>query len=286
MDFKDKKILLSPVIIIICFQIIYFLNIPKSKPHNINHLNDIYIINNENRIPIFAYHRIVPKKSKEEYFKNDQWVQSVDDFEKQMKFLSDNNFKTISMDQFYCWYKGDCIFDTKTVMITIDDGNSEDYYFIYPILKKYNLKATSFVVGSRIKSEEIKEYNPDKRSFLTKEMIEEIESGYPNFDIQSHTYNMHTKGKNNKGIMLSMAKSKIKNDFDLNGKGNYKYIASPYGEFNNAFIEEAKEHGYNMAFTFGPYDYAKKTDPQYAIPRIKMNGSSTVELMMSYLKCD
>ena len=36
-------------------------------------------------------------------------------------------------------------------MITIDDGYYEDYYLVLPIIKKYNFKVTSFVVGSRIK---------------------------------------------------------------------------------------------------------------------------------------
>ena len=35
-------------------------------------------------------------------------------------------------------------------MITIDDGDVETYYEMMPILKKYNLKATYFVIGEKV----------------------------------------------------------------------------------------------------------------------------------------
>ena len=35
-------------------------------------------------------------------------------------------------------------------MITFDDGQYEDYYLVYPIIKRYNMKSISFLIGNNI----------------------------------------------------------------------------------------------------------------------------------------
>lgn len=70
----------------------------------------------------------------------------------------------------------------KAAMISIDDGYRNNYDIAYPILKKHNVKATIFVVGSYMGKED---------RFLTWDMIREMsDSGL--VDIESHTYDMHS----------------------------------------------------------------------------------------------
>jgi len=75
-------------------------------------------------------------------------------------------------------------------MIIFEDGLYEDYYLAYPILKKYNLKATSFVVRSRIK-DIIEDYVENKTSFIGLDKIREIRKDYLNFEIQRHFYDLY-----------------------------------------------------------------------------------------------
>lgn len=70
----------------------------------------------------------------------------------------------------------------KAAMISIDDGYRNNYDIAFPILKKHNVKATIFVVGSYMGKED---------RFLTWDMIKEMsDSGL--VDIENHTYNMHS----------------------------------------------------------------------------------------------
>ena len=57
-----------------------------------------------------------------------------------MYYLFINNYKTISTEEFYKWYKGEIEYYGKTLMIVFDDGYYEDYYLAYPIIKRYNIK--------------------------------------------------------------------------------------------------------------------------------------------------
>jgi len=54
-----------------------------------------------------------------------------------MEYIHKKGYKTINTEELYKWYKGEIEFNKKTLLITIDDGSYEDYYLVYPIIKKY-----------------------------------------------------------------------------------------------------------------------------------------------------
>lgn len=234
------------------------------------------------RIPVLTFHRLVPDDVKKTRYKNNQWVGSVKRFEEMMKYLYDNGYKTISSQEFYEWYIGEREYNKKTVMITFDDGFYEDYYLALPILKKYNLKATSFLVGSRIK-DKTKEYNKNSTGFIGMDIIEKVRKEYPNFEFQSHSYNMHYYTKNKKHRIKSMSYEELEKDVLLNDRFNFITMAYPYGDFNNSIKEILAKSGYLVAFRFGPSDYATRDSDRFAIPRIKMNDKATVNKMIKWL---
>lgn len=238
------------------------------------------------KIPVFTFHRIVPDNVKHEKYENDEWTASVDVFEQQIKYLYDNGYKTISLDQLYCWYKEECDFDKKTVVLTFDDGNYDDYYLVLPILKKYNYKATTFILGSRTLNID-EEYDPYVRRFITKKMINDVEKTYPNWTFESHTYNLHNKDENETERVLVSTREEIKEDFDKNSEFKFSYIAYPFGAYNNEIINEAKNHNYKLAFTFKANNRrcASRKDQPYEMPRIKINGFSDVEEIKKWLDC-
>ena len=64
-------------------------------------------------------------------------------FEKQLRYLKDNGFKTLTVSELYSAKKSGI--PDKTVVLTFDDGYLDNWVFAYPLLKKYGLKATIFV---------------------------------------------------------------------------------------------------------------------------------------------
>lgn len=204
-----------------------------------------------------------------------------------IKYLYDNKYKTISTIEFYKWYIGEIEYDKKTVLITIDDGFYEDYYLVYPILKKYDFKATSFVVGSRIQ-DKISNYDKYTSSFLGMDAINKVREDYPYFEFQSHSYNMHyfvnlTSGKRI-GRINTMSYEELENDTLKNEKYHFKTMAYPFGVYNKEIKKILADHGYLISFKFGNLEYATRNSDRFAIPRIKLSGYDTLDSLKKWLK--
>lgn len=278
-----KKI---PVILIFLFLLLSLF----SSKYNDENFNSIRINNKEkysNKIPIFTFHRLVPDKVKKKLYMNDEWVGSINIFKKMVKYIYYNGYKTLSTEDFYKWYIGEVEYNKKTLLITIDDGFYEDYYLVYPIIKKYNLRATSFVVGSRIKFKTAP-YNRYTPSYIGLDLINKVRKEYPKFEFQSHSFNMHflvrnSQQKLNHGIS-SMFYEEIENDILKNIQFGFTTMAYPYGAFTAEIKELLEKHGYLIAFRFGPANYATRNSDRFAIPRIKLNGYSTLDDLKKWLK--
>lgn len=240
------------------------------KNHNSHH-------DKGDKIPILTFHRIMSDDIKEKQFPDNQWAQAVSVFEEQMEYLYENGYKTLSMDEFYCWYKEKCKYDKKSVVLTFDDGDISIYYLVLPILKKYNFKATSFIIGINTDNALDEEFDENKRQYITNKIIKKSLEEYPNLEYQSHSYNYHDYSNQNR--IYNSTKSDIQEDFDKMKKFNFDYIAYPYGFYTNDLLRVTKKNNYKLGFTFRNYKYATRNCLQYEVPRIKVNGYSDVNFI-------
>ncbi len=62
-----------------------------------------------------------------------------------MKYLSENNYYFPTWDEVASFIDGKQVLPEKSVVITIDDGQSSVFEYAYPILEKYNVKATAIM---------------------------------------------------------------------------------------------------------------------------------------------
>jgi peptidoglycan/xylan/chitin deacetylase (PgdA/CDA1 family) len=93
-------------------------------------------------IPVFTYHSIARHNTPDSV--------SLAEFERHMRYLSDNGYHALSADQLYEHLAHGCPVPTKSIAITFDDGRSTLWTIAYPILERYNLKAVSFIVPSAL----------------------------------------------------------------------------------------------------------------------------------------
>ena len=78
----------------------------------------------------------------ENWYRN--WLSvSLDHFETFCKYLVDNNYNTVFLDEWF--HNISSSVPNKQVVLTFDDGYLDNWVYAYPILKKYNLKGTIFV---------------------------------------------------------------------------------------------------------------------------------------------
>lgn len=261
---KNRKVIVALIVIMIFMLVIIFLNFRNSS------------------VIIFAYHKIVPTDIKEKYYSENKWVDTKERFEKQMKYLYDHNYKTISMNEYEEWRMSHKKISKKTVMITFDDGDIELYYEVLPILKKYNFKATCFLIGEQIEDTS-EEYNPNKQQFLGMDLINKIKDEYPQLEFQSHSYNLHKNDENGNPIFFSYNKDDIDKDFEKMKKYNTSIFCYPYGSLNDNIKESLKDNNYRMAFLLDNSKISKKNDDKYSIPRVGINYETSFKTFKKWL---
>ncbi len=96
------------------------------------------------RIPILMYHSISDETgSGHPYFETNT---SLRVFEQQMRFLRENGYATISLEEAVNSVQSRKP-SPKSVVITFDDGYRDFYTAAYPVLCEYRMMATVFVVS-------------------------------------------------------------------------------------------------------------------------------------------
>ncbi len=98
------------------------------------------------KILIFGYHQIREIRSIDGP-KTKMFITTPETFDKEMKFLYDKGYHTISTTDYINYLKtGKADFNiNKSVILTFDDGYASQYTNALPILKKYGFTATFFI---------------------------------------------------------------------------------------------------------------------------------------------
>jgi len=191
------------------------------------------------------------------------WTHNVGAFAKQMKYMHDNGYNTITLDQFCEWQEGRGELPAKPVLLTFDDGDRSVYEYAFPILKKYDFTATLFVITDKVGQEW------EKIDGVTwNELREMSDSGV--FTIESHTHDMHYKVRDgDQDVPVFIAASRgdyrirehswrdaIYNDLVLSRDEIFvnigrrsRYLAWPYGQGSAAVDSLAMAAGFTRVLS-------------------------------------
>jgi peptidoglycan/xylan/chitin deacetylase (PgdA/CDA1 family) len=123
--------------------------------------------------PIIMYHRVLPGAAYK-----DRLAVSVKTFDRQMRFLKKYRYNVITLEKLADLIRRKKKIPPKTISITFDDGYEDNYTNAFPILRKYGLAATLFVI--------VGEAGDRRKNKLSWEEIKQMQdSGI--FTIGSHT---------------------------------------------------------------------------------------------------
>lgn len=217
-------------------------------------------------IRTFTYHAVYKEG---ETCKNKVICHPYNQFDSHMKYLSENNYLTLTMEELEMFLDKKINIPIKTVVITLDDGNLAKNAI--EILEKYKLYATYFIITGRYDSYKI------KTSYV---------------DFESHTDNLHNNykcpGGEQGGQLLCEDKDKVLKDLKLSQEklGGSKYISYPFFDWNERAISLLKESGFHLAFigqwtTEGYSDYNTN---RFLLKRKTIFSNDSLETFKSYLK--
>lgn len=185
--------------------------------------------------------------------------------EEQLKWLTENGYTPI-------WFEdlnrlGEI---EKPIILTFDDGYDDNYTELFPLLKKYQVKATVFMITGSI----------GKEHYLTEAQIKEMAaSGL--VSVQSHTVSHPMLPElSEKQLKTELTESKRK-ILELTGKEPF-VLCYPTGKYNKKVKEAVKEE-YQYALLMSGNDWVTGEDP-FLIHREYISRATTLNQFKSMIK--
>lgn len=190
------------------------------------------------KIPILLYHdfvTILPADDPDGY----NYINTPKSFEENITYLLEKGYTFISIEELNDAIDKKIKLPEKPILISLDDGYNSVYELIYPILKKYNVKASIFIVTGLIGKEQ------DGKKYLSWNECEEMQnSGL--VEVFSHStrhvfYNRLDVSEIERDVLESY--QIIEENL---GKQDLKVFAYPYGAYNAKTVQVLKENGIDM----------------------------------------
>lgn len=211
---------------------------------------------NGTKLPIVMYHQLTKNESKA-----GKYVLTVEQFENDLKYLKENGYETVTVNQLLSFSKGNCDLPERAVMITFDDGCETLYAYALPLLKEYGFTAIGFAVGALADSyTELDDHNLNYSCLDWKEIKEMCDGGI--VDIQSHSYDLHKNTSERSGAQKKKGESFeqycefLSSDAAKMKERMLKYVgkvpiafAYPFGSYSPESAEILSKFGIKMAFT-------------------------------------
>lgn len=218
------------------------------------------------KIPILVYHHIRATKSYPVSTWSYKMSVSPDVFKKQLKWIYDRGYTTISLDTYASIMKGEIAGPTKPIVITFDDNHVVQYSIAFSELKKNNQMAVFYLVTNRMKT----------KGFVSEAQVKEMSDA--GMDIQSHTIDHATMTNLSlKRLDQELLESKATLEV-LTGKP-VRHIAYPSTASNKTVRERAAKAGYVTGSIMDPR-WATQKDDFFRLPRIMMIDTTNLEKVL------
>ena len=231
------------------------------------------------KMTVLMYHRIIDNEDLvANHYDEDGnlhgTIVTLQDFEKQMQYLEDEGFVTLTMPEFEAYMKDELEIPTKSVLITFDDGFKDNYINAYPVLKKHNFNATIFLITGEI-DRNPRDYDPADAQFLS---VKEINKSLDVFSYYGHTDKFHKRDENG-SYLVTKEYEDVKDDIQSGYEiiGDSRAFAYPYGEYNQSTLNIMKELGTEMAFTIKD-GMVSPGDQMLEIPRRGVYPGTTLDI--------
>ena len=170
-------------------------------------------------------------------------VTSVSDntFTKHLNYLKEHNFNVIPLNELISALQQGKALEDKTIAITFDDGYNNNYDQAAPILEEFGYPYTIFVNPKLIDEQASYLMGWDKLRELAKKGAvianHSAEHNYLHKKLENETQSQWRE-RTKKDILSSQQRIKEEIGHD------YKYVAYPYGEFNNQLQALVTELGF------------------------------------------
>ncbi len=206
------------------------------------------------RVPILMYHQFTANPQGEKGWLRGNFVYTGA-FDEQLAHIAHGGFYLPTWDELDAFIDRKLALPPRSLIITDDDAAPSWFELAVPIVNKYRLLTTSFVITQN---------HPWP---------------VPSIWVQqrSHTNDMHRAGANGKGLMVNLPADKIAADLEVSAQilGAKEVLAYPFGHHDATAEQGVRRAGFAMAVTVAG-GYVTPGADKVALPRVRVSYGMTL----------
>lgn len=214
-------------------------------------------------LPICMYHYVYDeKKPPDDLNRRYGNYISIKDLSEELEWLNEEGYYYPTWKEVREYIDGKLILPEKSIVLCFDDGAVSFLKNGIPVLEKYKIPATCFMITSKNGEEKVDEYRSDYLVY------------------ESHSHNMHRPGGNigHGGVFTAISEEEgmadLKESIKICGSG--EAFAYPFGDYNVSSRDMVEEAGFLCAVTTEYRKARPGTDP-LLLPRIRMVMGQSLE---------
>lgn len=220
------------------------------------------------KLPILMYHNVVSNSKL-----STGLAMSVNKLEEQFQYLAENKYETFHFSELENKTK----LPSKSVVITFDDVTENQLIFAFPLLEKYNLKATFFIPFNFIGRTDLCDSRPEK--IMTLEQLKSLNPKY--IELGHHSFEHIAYSTLNE----TEINEDFTNSYEIIRQSGLKVspvVAYPYGNFpkrgsaNKTFKKTVKKNNIKFGLRIGNRLNSFPFSDPYEIKRIDIKGEDSL----------
>ena len=219
------------------------------------------------KLPILMYHAIHVMDPSEAA--NAGLIVDPETFESHLKALKEAGYYTLSPAEAYKALTENVLPENKKVVwLTFDDSLKDFYTQAYPILQKYQMKATNNVITGFVQA--------GREDILTLDEIKEMKKNGMSFE--DHTVNhpdLSVSSADTQNSELQDSKEYL----DHNLSQTTTTVAYPSGRYSETTLQLAEKLGYKMGLTTNN-GLASLSDGLLSLNRVRVNPTTTAQSLL------
>jgi len=182
--------------------------------------------------PVLMYHHVKPYSADSEY------VVSVDQFKRQVQWLKEDGYETITITDLVEAIQVGKLLPQKPIILTFDDGYLDIYQNAYPILQEVGYTATMYLIEKTL----------NDYGYITDAIIEELSDAGWEFGNHSATHAYLPSSKNIQDEICA-SRSRLMEKYNL----PFASFAYPYAAKDDGSIQAVKDCGYTSGAGNGSF---------------------------------
>jgi peptidoglycan/xylan/chitin deacetylase (PgdA/CDA1 family) len=229
------------------------------------------VLPDEARVPILMYHYVSELPANADRYRRDLTI-SPEDFKAQLQYLADAGYHTITLTDLVFHLTQSYPLPQRPVVLTFDDGYSDAYEVVFPLLLDYGFTGTFFVLATPAHFE--------SPGYMTWAQMKEMSDA--GMDIQAHGRDhVDLRGRSYDYLVYQILG--IQEAIQHHTGHLPRFFCYPSGQRDADVIAVLKSAGYWGAVTT-EWGYTHTRERLFEMPRVRVRGSDTLASFVDKLE--